>query len=115
MTLTVPVSSSRVTKTVPLAVSGRWRCVTRPLARASRPCDSRRGPRPGLGSVFERDESGYLAEWRTLLGLAPAAATYGGTDPWLASRRTRILSCIPASGEDLSGLIGRLQGEVAAS
>ena len=47
MTLTAPVSSSRVTKTVPLAVSGRCRCVTRPLARASRPFGKVRSARAG--------------------------------------------------------------------
>ena len=41
MTLTVPVSSSRVTKTTPLAVSGRWRPMTMPAVRASRPCGAR--------------------------------------------------------------------------
>ena len=54
MTLTAPVSSSRVTKTVPLAVSGRCRCVTRPLARASRPCGKRAQPLAGLDLELRR-------------------------------------------------------------
>ena len=39
-TLTLPVSSSSVTNITPLAVSGRWRQVTRPAVRAALPCGS---------------------------------------------------------------------------
>jgi hypothetical protein len=35
ITLAIPVSSSRVTKSLPLAVSGRCRIVTRPVVRVS--------------------------------------------------------------------------------
>ena len=53
--LTVPVSSSSVTNIVPLAVPGRWRCVTRPLARASRPFGQVLST--GAGCTLKRESS----------------------------------------------------------
>ena len=45
-TLTMPSSSSRVTKVTPLAVSGRWRSVTSPARRTGVPCGSSSSDRP---------------------------------------------------------------------
>jgi 2-polyprenyl-6-methoxyphenol hydroxylase-like FAD-dependent oxidoreductase len=72
-----------------------------------------------LGGSCSRDvlreyENRFLAEWRTLLGLeAPAGLAL--SDPWLASRASRLLSCIPASGEDLTRLLSRIRRPVTAS
>jgi 2-polyprenyl-6-methoxyphenol hydroxylase-like FAD-dependent oxidoreductase len=68
----------------------------------------------GGPEVLRDYERSFLAEWRTLLGLgaAPGPAL---TDPWLASRSSRLLSCIPASGEDLSRLLTRIRRPVTAS
>jgi len=60
----------------------------------------------GGEDVLREYENGFMAEWRRLLGLtAPPELT----DPWLVSRGSRLLSCIPASGEDLSELLRRIR------
>ena len=72
----------------------------------------------GLGgggeTALQDYERRFLAEWRTLLGLGAS----GGpvlADPWLAARGSRLLSCIPASGDDLTHLVSRIRRPVAAS
>jgi 2-polyprenyl-6-methoxyphenol hydroxylase-like FAD-dependent oxidoreductase len=64
--------------------------------------------------VLQEYERRFLAEWRTLLGLG-ASGGPALTDPWLAARRSRLLSCIPASGDDLTHLVSRIRRPVAAS
>jgi 2-polyprenyl-6-methoxyphenol hydroxylase-like FAD-dependent oxidoreductase len=46
------------------------------------------------------------AEWTRLLVQGPKAGAK--TDPWIASNATRLLPCIPASGEDLSRLAAQI-------
>ena len=68
----------------------------------------------GGATALQDYERRFLAEWRTLLGLGPS----GGpvlADPWLAARGSRLLSCIPASGDDLTHLVSRIRRPVAAS
>ena len=64
--------------------------------------------------ALQEYERRFLAEWRTLLGLG-ASGGPALTDPWLAARASRLLSCIPASGDDLTHLVGRIRRPVAAS
>ena len=65
---------------------------------------------PDVLSEYERR---FLAEWRTLLGLeAPEGPSL--SDPWLASRSSRLLSSIAASGEDLTQLMSRIRPVTAS-
>jgi 2-polyprenyl-6-methoxyphenol hydroxylase-like FAD-dependent oxidoreductase len=59
--------------------------------------------------AFETYGRRFLAEWRVLLGLGDDPGPVPA-DPWLASQRTRILSCIPASGVELVQLLERGKG-----
>jgi 2-polyprenyl-6-methoxyphenol hydroxylase-like FAD-dependent oxidoreductase len=68
----------------------------------------------GSGSELEDYGGGFLAEWRTLLGLDAMPGPAPG-EPWLASRRNRVLSCIPASGEDLTRLWSRARAAVSTT
>jgi 2-polyprenyl-6-methoxyphenol hydroxylase-like FAD-dependent oxidoreductase len=68
----------------------------------------------GKPELLRGYEARFLAEWRTLLGLT-APEGPAPSDPWIASRRSRLLSCLPASGEDLTRLVGRIRRPVTAS
>jgi hypothetical protein len=48
-------------------------------------------------------------EWRRLLGLTGGLKPRNETTPWVRERRARILSCLPASHEDLAPLAGQLK------
>lgn len=48
------------------------------------------------------------AAWGRLLGLTGGLQPGASTDPWVASHRDRLLSCIPAVGEDFLTLAGQL-------
>jgi 2-polyprenyl-6-methoxyphenol hydroxylase-like FAD-dependent oxidoreductase len=50
----------------------------------------------------------WQAEWRRLLGLTGGLKPRSDTGPWVRERRGRILSCLPASHEDLAPLAGQL-------
>ena len=58
-----------------------------------------------LLQACERD---WQAEWRRLLGLTGGLKPRKETSPWVLERRGRILSCLPASHEDLGPLAGQL-------
>ena len=60
-----------------------------------------------LASLEDYNREGQ-AEWRRLLGLTGGLQTRKETSDWVAERRSRLLSCLPASGEDLTPLAGRL-------
>jgi 2-polyprenyl-6-methoxyphenol hydroxylase-like FAD-dependent oxidoreductase len=51
----------------------------------------------------------WQVEWRRLLGLTGGLKARKETSPWLQERRGRILSCLPASHEDL-GMLARQLG-----
>ncbi|HEX5041627.1 MAG TPA: NAD(P)/FAD-dependent oxidoreductase [Candidatus Polarisedimenticolaceae bacterium] len=68
----------------------------------------------GGGEALQEYERRFLAEWRTLLGLGASGGPVPA-DPWLAARSSRLLSCIPASGDDLTHLVSRIRRPVAAS
>jgi 3-(3-hydroxy-phenyl)propionate hydroxylase len=48
-------------------------------------------------------------EWRRLLGLAGGFKPRSDTSAWVRERRARILSCLPATHEDLARLAGQLR------
>lgn len=48
------------------------------------------------------------AEWETLLGLRVSLRARDEAASWVKERHTRILPCIPASGEDLASLVNQL-------
>lgn len=50
----------------------------------------------------------WQSEWRRLLGLAGGLKPGPETNPWLRERCGRLLSCLPASDEDLTRLAGQL-------
>jgi 2-polyprenyl-6-methoxyphenol hydroxylase-like FAD-dependent oxidoreductase len=47
-------------------------------------------------------------EWRQLLGLERSVIATSGDLPWTRLRSIRMLSCVPASGDDLSHLLGQI-------
>jgi 2-polyprenyl-6-methoxyphenol hydroxylase-like FAD-dependent oxidoreductase len=71
----------------------------------------------GGGSAELLEEYGRerTAEWRALLGFDGPPAARAGTDPWVAQNAARILPCLPASGEALRELAGRLGLDLPAS
>jgi 6-methylpretetramide 4-monooxygenase / 4-hydroxy-6-methylpretetramide 12a-monooxygenase len=60
----------------------------------------------GLLETCDRE---WQAEWRRLLGLTGGLKARNETSPWVRERRGRILSCLPASHEDLEPLAGQLR------
>jgi 2-polyprenyl-6-methoxyphenol hydroxylase-like FAD-dependent oxidoreductase len=59
-------------------------------------------------NVLETYNRNCRNEWQRLLGLNTALKPGGHADGWIKQRCGRILSCIPASGEDLTQLINQL-------
>ncbi len=57
-------------------------------------------------NVLETCDREWQAEWQRLLGLTGGLKAKGDTSPWVRERRARILSCLPASHEDLAPLGG---------
>ena len=55
-------------------------------------------------SLLEACDHEWQAEWRRLLGLTGGLKPRTDTAPWVRERRGRILSCLPASHEDLAPL-----------
>jgi 2-polyprenyl-6-methoxyphenol hydroxylase-like FAD-dependent oxidoreductase len=60
-------------------------------------------------SLLERCDREWQAEWRRLLGLTGGLKPGSETSAWVRERRGRILSCLPASHEDLAPLAGQLR------
>jgi 2-polyprenyl-6-methoxyphenol hydroxylase-like FAD-dependent oxidoreductase len=50
----------------------------------------------------------WQAEWQRLLGLTGGLKPKPDTSAWVRERRARILSCLPASHEDLAPLANQL-------
>jgi len=59
-------------------------------------------------NLLESCDHEWQAEWRRLLGLTGGLKPRSDTAPWMRERRDRILSCLPASHEDLAPLAGQL-------
>ena len=60
-------------------------------------------------SLLEGCAREWQAEWRRLQGLNGGLKPGNETSPWVRERRARILSCLPASHEDLAPLAGQLR------
>ncbi len=60
-------------------------------------------------NLLEACDREWQAEWRRLLGQNGGLKPGDKTAPWVKERRGRILSCLPASHEDLEPLAGQLQ------
>ena len=63
------------------------------------------GASPALLEEFGRESH---ADWQGLLGAGRDLRALPGADPWVAANRARILSCMPASGDDLAPLLAQL-------
>ena len=59
-------------------------------------------------NLLETCNREWQAEWRRLLGLTGGLKPRSDTSPWVQDRRARILSCLPASHEDLARLSGQI-------
>ena len=60
-------------------------------------------------SLLKNCDLEWQAEWRRLLGLTGGLKPRSDTGPWVQERRGRILSCLPASHEDLAPLAGQVR------
>ena len=60
-------------------------------------------------NLLETCNCEWQDEWRRLLGLTGGLKPRDETTPWVRERRARILSCLPASHEDLAPLAGQLK------
>ena len=60
-------------------------------------------------NLLETCNREWQDEWRRLLGLTGGLKPRDETTPWVRERRARILSCLPASHEDLAPLAGQLK------
>jgi 2-polyprenyl-6-methoxyphenol hydroxylase-like FAD-dependent oxidoreductase len=58
--------------------------------------------------VLDNCNREWQAEWRRLLGLTGGLKPRHETTPWVRERSARLLSCLPASYEDLGPLAGQL-------
>jgi 2-polyprenyl-6-methoxyphenol hydroxylase-like FAD-dependent oxidoreductase len=89
----VGVQSMNVGMTEAVSLAGRLRRILRDKAALN---------------VLETCHREWQAEWRRLLGLSGGLKPRGDTSPWVRERRARILSCLPASHEDLACLAGQI-------
>jgi len=62
----------------------------------------------GAPSLLEEFGTATHHTWRSLFGAGPRVAALPGADPWVRQEAGRILSCIPASGDDLNALIEQI-------
>ena len=61
-------------------------------------------PAASLGAYNQK----RLGVWRQLHNLAGGVQASAGADPWLAAHASTLTSCLPAYGEDLGALAGKL-------
>jgi 2-polyprenyl-6-methoxyphenol hydroxylase-like FAD-dependent oxidoreductase len=59
-------------------------------------------------NVLEESAREWQSEWRRLLGLAGGLKARTEANPWVREHCDRLLSCLPASHEDLPRLAGQL-------
>lgn len=62
----------------------------------------------GTPSLLEQFATDTHEEWQWLLNADEEVRALPGADPWVRQNRTRILACVPASGEDLEPLLGQI-------
>ena len=61
----------------------------------------------GSPSLLEEFATATRDDWQSLLGAREVRAL-ATADPWVRQNRTRILACVPASGDDLEPLLGQI-------
>ncbi len=59
-------------------------------------------------SMLDGFAAGAHDAWQWLLGAGREVRALPGADPWVRQNRTRILACIPASGDDLEPLLEQI-------
>ena len=59
-------------------------------------------------SLLEEFATEMHEQWQWLLSADQEVRALPGADPWVRQNRTRILACVPASGEDLEPLLGQI-------
>ena len=62
----------------------------------------------GTPSLLEQFATDTHEEWQWLLNADEEVRALPGADPWVRQNRTRILACVPASGEDLEPLLAQI-------
>ena len=62
----------------------------------------------GAASLLEDFATETHEAWQRLLGASREVRALPGADPWVRQTAARILSCIPASGEDLEPLLKQI-------
>jgi 2-polyprenyl-6-methoxyphenol hydroxylase-like FAD-dependent oxidoreductase len=62
----------------------------------------------GPPSLLQEFASSTHDAWQWLLGAGRAVRALPGADPWVRQNGTRILGCIPASGEDFERLLQQI-------
>ena len=62
----------------------------------------------GPASLLEEFAITTRAAWQRLLGAAREVRALPGADPWVRQAASRILACVPASGEDLESLLKQI-------
>jgi 2-polyprenyl-6-methoxyphenol hydroxylase-like FAD-dependent oxidoreductase len=69
----------------------------------------------GRGDELKSYQARWMGVWRQLHGLEGGLKAKPGVDPWVAQNASRLLSCLPAHGAELTRLAGQLGLEMAAS
>jgi 3-(3-hydroxy-phenyl)propionate hydroxylase len=59
-------------------------------------------------SLLEEFATETREAWQRLLGADREVQALPGANPWVGQNRTRILDCVPASGDDLEPLLGQI-------
>jgi len=65
-------------------------------------------PEDALRNRLDTYNSRWHNEWQRLLGLDGGLQPTGNTDPWVRQHAGQLLSCLPASGDELPRLAGQL-------
>jgi len=60
-------------------------------------------------NLLETCDRDWQAQWQRLLGLTGGLKPRNETSPWVRERRARLLSCLPASNDDLAPLASQLR------
>ena len=69
----------------------------------------------GSDDLLSAYESERQTEWRDLLGLDGAPTVADGAPPWVTRHAAQLMSCLPASGDELARLARRIGLEAAST
>jgi 3-(3-hydroxy-phenyl)propionate hydroxylase len=62
----------------------------------------------GGASLLQEFATEMYGSWQRLLGAGREVRALPGADPWVREARARIITCIPASGDDLEPLLRQI-------